>query len=290
VSCAINLGYPSDNGFPNEYVDVAAIKLQQKLAQSDFNLGVTAAEAEKTLDFVVDKASTYAKAYRAFRHGNFGRVAQLLDLTSLKGAASNWLSYKFGWGSLLLDAKSAAENAARRTLNQTGLQHFTASNFKETNEIQQLSNNADWQAQTRVDLKRSYLAKCWVTVKVENPNLRAAAELGLTNPLAVAWELTPFSWVADYFMSIGSYLQTLSAFDGLTVLDSGWSWRRTDTGTYYQGLGPYRIGERRSTFKQMRFERHPGVWSPPLSSAFRVSADLSLNQLVTVTALIRQIT
>lgn len=38
--------------------------------------------------------------------------------------------------------------------------------------------------------------------------------LGITNPLSVAWELTPYSFVVDWFINVGSYLNTLDAFIG----------------------------------------------------------------------------
>jgi hypothetical protein len=46
-----------------------------------------------------------------------------------------------------------------------------------------------------------------------------AAQTGFTNPLNLAWEILPFSFVLDWFLPIGPYLETLSAFDGLVLVD-----------------------------------------------------------------------
>lgn len=44
------------------------------------------------------------------------------------------------------------------------------------------------------------------------------AQLGLLNPEIVAWELLPFSFVADWFIPIGSYLEARSITKMVTGL------------------------------------------------------------------------
>jgi hypothetical protein len=51
---------------------------------------------------------------------------------------------------------------------------------------------------------------------LENPLLRTLAQLGVTNPAELAWELIPFSFVADWVLPIGSYLGALDATLGLS--------------------------------------------------------------------------
>lgn len=58
------------------------------------------------------------------------------------------------------------------------------------------------------------------TVSVENPNLILANDLGLLNPAATAWEVTPFSHVVDWFTGFGAVLQSLSDFYGYGVSDA----------------------------------------------------------------------
>jgi hypothetical protein len=47
------------------------------------------------------------------------------------------------------------------------------------------------------------------------------AQTGFTNPLNLGWEILPFSFVVDWFLPVGNYLETLSAWDGLTF-SGGW--------------------------------------------------------------------
>lgn len=60
-------------------------------------------------------------------------------------------------------------------------------------------------------------AGCGVSAEVfvDNPNLWLANQLGLINPAAVVWELVPFSFVVDWFTSIGSFIDSWTDFLGL---------------------------------------------------------------------------
>lgn len=56
-------------------------------------------------------------------------------------------------------------------------------------------------------------------IEVRNQDLFNAEQAGLLNPLAVAWELVPFSFVVDWFTSLGSVIASLSDFSGLRLYD-----------------------------------------------------------------------
>ena len=69
---------------------------------------------------------------------------------------------------------------------------------------------------------RKYIsrAKISATVHLENPNLHKAQQLGITNPVALAYELIPFSFILDYLVDIGGYLSSFDDLLGLTLKDS----------------------------------------------------------------------
>jgi len=43
--------------------------------------------------------------------------------------------------------------------------------------------------------------------------------MGLINPAEVAWELTPWSFVVDWFIPVGNFLEALTARAGVTFID-----------------------------------------------------------------------
>ena len=58
-----------------------------------------------------------------------------------------------------------------------------------------------------------------IRYKVASPLMQFLSQTGFTNPINLAWEILPFSFVVDWFTPIGPYLDALSAFDGLEFLD-----------------------------------------------------------------------
>ena len=59
------------------------------------------------------------------------------------------------------------------------------------------------------------LTKVKVYAQVRSSELRSLTQIGLTDPLQVAWALVPFSFVIDWFLPIGSMLEGLGATKGL---------------------------------------------------------------------------
>lgn len=57
------------------------------------------------------------------------------------------------------------------------------------------------------------------TVSVSNPNLALANQLGLINPLSLAWELVPFSFVVDWFVNVGNFLESFTDTAGYSISD-----------------------------------------------------------------------
>jgi len=292
------VGYPVGEAFPVEHMDAAWYRLTSKAGNNDFNLGVTVAEGQKTVDYVAGIATKYAKAFGAFKAGKITKAARTLGIdpyewerSATRVIAGSWLSFKFGWVPMLMDARSAAELVARQEINRQKKAYKIEARFDERkSEDQILSDNPTWQRQRRATVNTAWTAKAWARLRVENSTLRAAAEAGITNPLAVAWELTPFSFVADYFMNIGNYIQSLHAFDGLTLLDVGYSMATEVSGMMYQGLGPGRHGERCNSFKTRDYVRIPEVWSPSPLGALKPSlGGIDLSRLTTICALIRQL-
>ena len=73
----------------------------------------------------------------------------------------------------------------------------------------------------------------WFTPK--NGLLKTASEVGMLNPLAVAWELLPFSCVVDWAWPAASWLNTLDAAIGLEFRGGTTTvWRQTQS--TYSGL------------------------------------------------------
>lgn len=59
--------------------------------------------------------------------------------------------------------------------------------------------------------------------KIDNPNVFMANKLGLINPAYWAWDLTPWSFVVDWWFPVGDFLNNFSASLGLTFEGSAFT-------------------------------------------------------------------
>ena len=74
----------------------------------------------------------------------------------------------------------------------------------------------------------------WARLDPEWQGARAFNQLGLLNPVSLAWELVPWSFVVDWVLPIGSVLSALSAPAGLIFIDGSLSARTSAEGPYTQ--------------------------------------------------------
>jgi len=210
------------------------------------NVPLLFAEGRQTVKLMADTVKRLAEAYRAFRKGHFRKAAKILGIKQPPKTASNdWLAWQFGWLPLVSDLQGLAELAAQQleaicarkprfrvssrvsmslpvvTTNATG-PNFGLFNIGMTST-----------ARTTYD-KRVVEGRAWLLVEVKPTAAALASQVGagsIHDITALAWELIPFSFLFDYFIGVGQWLQDLGSLDGWTVLDGGYSltheWQET---------------------------------------------------------------
>lgn len=232
-------------------INETALKALVKTADAKSNMAVAFAEASKTADMVLGTATRVYGAYRSFRKGNFGKVADILNLPPGR-VHKTWLEYKYGWMPLLQDVKGTAEFFAQRNFGRPQRFSVDAITVDQT-EISQSGALEGWPSLTRSIF---YSRKCRVKLECEytNEGLHELQQLGVTNPALVAWELVPFSFVFDWFISVGDYLVGLTALHGITVRRSMRSFEKTLRFTRSGIVVPYTTSTTSSTGYKSRIE------------------------------------
>lgn len=237
-------------------------KLNEKLQGSDFNASVFLGEGHQTLNMLADSAIRLAKAGWHMRKGDFvGAVRALFEGTtrkplkrhltmkpfatdSAKNLANNWLELQYGWLPLLNDAEACAQSIAAY-LNEPLRSTYRCSVRREVDiTLSQVIFSETWTTPQTKSHRRSLIA-----IIAEKPT--AIQQLGLLDPELVAWELMPFSFVADWFIPIGSWMEARAKASRLTgtFITTNKQWARA---------GPtLRNGKRAtpSTYRQLIFDR-----------------------------------
>jgi len=134
---------------------------------------------------------------------------------------SAWLEYKYGWVPLLSDVKGAAELCAQsfndiRPTSVYGKAEtvFTTKNVYST---QGLTGTAYGKANSK------YKAVC--KFEVSSVVADKLKQTGIADPLVLAWEMLPYSFVVDWFVPVGQYLSNLSAPFGIRFISGSLSYK-----------------------------------------------------------------
>jgi hypothetical protein len=288
----------------------ARAALLAKIKGMSVNAAQAMAERKQTAKLVGDTAITIAKAVRAVRRGDVIGAAKALGVKRPRStrvsrssqvgdaAAQHWLALQYGWKPLLSDVYGAAEQLAKNSRN---IQYQRASVLKSgVYEVSTRVNTpppSGWSGPdlqvTRITEKVDVRMGC---VFQQTSPVTTMKEIGLTNPALLAWELLPFSFVADWFLPIGGFLNNIDATLGLTFHSGYKTVFREVNGYSYWTKGLVRNSgtvteftqlNAQNTWKSISVRREPQVGFPanPLPS-FKNPA--SVNHALNAIALLKQ--
>lgn len=223
-------------------------KVFAKVRDSDVNVAVMWGEREETLRMLAGSLSKLGNAYNKAKHGDFlGAMAVLgkphgsrKPVFSTANVAQNWLELQYGWLPLMSDIEGLCS-----TLQKPTRHHKEYITIRSRKSIQE-SASSDTPNGVFVDYtvgSCSYTVTVQVKMRNNSIFLATASEVGLTNPLLVAWELVPFSFVVDWALPIGNFL---SQFDSAL----GWEFMFGSVTTYYK--------RRSDTFRRVDNPHPPG--------------------------------
>lgn len=297
---------PYDQG--QVYLSDASLraKLIDRAKGAEWSVPVFFGEARETVGMVLGAARTLGSAYRNLRRGNilgaFANLGVQGDAAQVRrynrrygrdpsGAASNaWLGLTYGWTPLLHDVYNAAETLAETaTLEENREMRVTAVTRMQDSRITQ---NVGVASSPQITVRKIRIQKesrrgVW---RFKPTNWNVAGSFGLLNPASVAWELVPLSFVVDWFLPIGRYLEGLDVPMRFQHLGGTLGYRR-ETQTLYDNWHYYGQASAGQTYKTV----HTVVSRTPLTSHPTVGLDsivfepkLGAPRIASAMALLRQ--
>lgn len=212
--------YVDDNAYTIQLVSNVAYERLLSQLRENASLGTTLAEFGQTSRMVVDRIHQLTRFTKAIRRWDLPQAFSELERSGVKSqsyyrprntsrfrsASNNWLEYHFGWSPLIGDIYSGIK-ALEAPINSTAIKASATGYNSESERRGAFSPNFAWKVKTRV------AHGC--EVKVTNPNLALASQLGLVNPASIAWELVPFSFVIDWFSNVGQVIASHTDWVGL---------------------------------------------------------------------------
>lgn len=198
-------------------------KLLDGMKEQKFNAGVALAEARQTANLVTSTTRKIAQAVQSLRKGNVGGALRGLTGTSSRERESRvrragtvprqWLELQYGWKPLLSDVYGATEALKNRLNERPAWMNVRAAASEQCNDTVRFSGDYGLPSEWTQDAS----AHCYGFVEYEMGNEQAHAQssTGVQNPLSVIWEKVPWSFVVDWFLPVGNYLNNLDAASGL---------------------------------------------------------------------------
>lgn len=194
-----------------------------KLKDQQVQYSVLLMESGKTASMVAKNAKQIGAALRLIRKGNFVGAARELNITSStfkrpwskpktqKQLSGRWLEAQYGWLPLMSDIYGMYEDVRKGFFREPRISVSSRASEEFPTHFYQRHR---WLYTTGI-VNTSFSTHLRLDYVLDVPLLQQAAQKGLTNPLEVAWELVPFSFVADWFIPVGDYLSALDSDIGL---------------------------------------------------------------------------
>lgn len=306
------LGYHNGSAFLDSRMidkidNEAVIASLQDLKSQKVNLGVTFLERHQTVDLILGNAKRLGLALKDLKSGRFAKAYKDLVGTSKppprslqrrggtakkpsKAAANEWLQLQLGVKPLVADVYALAEvlakNAERKAVFKVSSSRSQKWNQSETTSIA-------WEGLPVRRFENGIYTRKYVYVfSSSNEVISSLASLGITNPLSWAWELLPLSFVIDWFLRVGDYIDTLDATASLSFYKGcTTTFMRRTVGHRLRGSG--KVASADVSINAECRALYVNVVRTPLSGFARPylplwNPKLSLTKGVTAVALLRQ--
>jgi hypothetical protein len=160
------------------------------------------------LDVVVDLAEahqTRAMFSATKRVEDYTKVF-MRRFTTVKAAANHWLEYTYGVKPLLNTVFGLAEENIRIVLNQ--IEHFRVRATDNSYRPKTVVINDIWGLESYPVVGGKFKISCTLGMDMSS-NTFDFVRFYTLNPVSLAWELTPYSFVVDWFLNVGGYLRNL---------------------------------------------------------------------------------
>jgi len=180
-----------------------------------FNSAVFAATLGQSIGQIVHASTSVLHAALAVKRGDLSGAARVLlragtgegyrrsrlmacrrKALSLSDPAQQWLAFQYGWLPFMSDVYEGV--AAVKAMREEA---------KLITRVRAVSKDTYTPANQRLSCRReARVSRKYVLQEPPSTNLT----MGLIDPLSVAWELLPFSFVADWFLPVGGFLENMS--------------------------------------------------------------------------------
>lgn len=299
-----HIGWDSTFVLSSNDINSSLNRLMEKVRGHSFNLSTFLGESKESISMIHENVLTLTAAFKDFKHGKFqtaykrlvtgrervlkrrvftGSLAQRVKrlrpirdwkLFYSKDVNSRFLMFEYGWFPLLADINELIKSI------DADRERVRKKIFKIKSSFRRQKNGIVWAAsgvfgQYRKS-ERSIRYTCRYSLRGYE---HALEEFDFYDLVGTAYQLTTLSFVLDWFLPIGDYLEALSSAQILNQLNTTSTTRNYDEVSGYVYPNSLRRGG--SSYRETRvtYARSKGVaaqlpsWRNPLNGTFKRVAD-----------------
>ena len=217
--------FPDGPG-PSNLEDLAVNQALQNLSNNKAGHGENLAQRRQMDELAGDTMQRIAGGVNHFKDKRPRDWLKVKKLTSFGpkrlGAIPNaWLELCYGWQPLLADVKGTFDVLKARD-KDADTDRVTVKGFRHDVTDVVITSNVSIAGAANPLCRVQYRGNVGVFVRLDycmvNPALHEIQQLGLVNPVELAWNLIPYSFVVDWFLPVGNYLQAWTADLGYQFL------------------------------------------------------------------------
>lgn len=211
------------------------LKVQSRLAEAvrehSFNMGIALAESPQTFRMIALNLKRISVALNAVKHGRLDQAARALGTspsatyygTTFRGRkaivggnrklvsediSSMWLEIQYGWRPLINDVYEAMKAFEAKTAPPRKSVVVASTSRSVTDQYTTPGSLIFNTKKSKISIR--------VICELQE-ELSVARSLGLYNPAAILWEKVPWSFVVDWAIPIGTYLDVLGTIPHLSA-------------------------------------------------------------------------
>lgn len=196
-----------------------------------------AAEAKETVEGIGAVAIRVYKAAKATRQGQFAKALGFLGVSLkdkrdlLKTPSDFWLAYQFGVKPLV-----SLVNELNELKNEGFQPQPTKITAEESITWTDVQVSYEGYMKIRVTSVHTHVIRAGATISFEDPSDRFIHDYGFDNPVTALWQIVPYSFLIDYFLPVGDWLDANFSYVK-PAYSSGWKTTVTKSSVTVEVIG-----------------------------------------------------
>lgn len=139
------------------------------------------------------------------------KIVQRMKRSNPRDWGSLWLEWTYGWKPLAGSIYGAADQMVKVATSGSVRSLPVRASANEYGDNRSTKSTDGNNVTTTTTVNSRYQSRIVAHYAMLNSRLNAVAGLTSLNPISIAWELVPYSFVADWFVDVGSYLRNMES-------------------------------------------------------------------------------